>query len=475
MTITGPNRGDGHAVVLGASWAGLLAARVLSNHFERVTLVERDELSNGPTTRRGVPQGRHAHALLARGRQIIEELFPDITIALVKAGASLVDAAEDGVWYHFGGFKRRFRSGIVGPSMSRPLLESLIRARVVQLPNVRLLPGWMGCGLASDGDPARVTGVHLCRSDHRTTIATESADLVVDATGRGSQAPAWLEGLGYRRPAEGNVVVNVGYSSRIYRRRPGDLPEGKLLVILPTPPEGKRMGAMFPIEGDRWLVSLGGWLGDHPPADEAGFLEFARSLETPVLYRALGRLEPVSDFSIHRLPTQRRRRFERMSRLPGGFVATGDAICSFNPLYGQGMTVSAIEATELDRSVREGRPEDLPKRFYRRAARSVDVAWQLATSEDARYPEIAGHGRLRTRLRNGYTARLHRAVTRDREVSAAFLRVMNMLEPPVALLRPRVALRVLRLGGRERGRDRSGSWVGGRRSGSWRPEPSLGG
>ena len=442
--------GGTHAVVIGGSMAGLLTACVLSDHVERVTLVERDRLPDGAESRRGVPQGRHAHGLLARGERILSRLFPGLTPALHDAGATLVDMGADMRWHHFGGYKVQFPSGIVGPVCSRPLLEAEVRRRVLALPNVSALQGHETVGLVANEDRTRVTGVRVRGPAGGRGERRLAADLVVDATGRGSRAPAWLETLGYRAPAESEVKIGVGYTSRIYRRTPGDTIGAKMVFISPTPPSEKRIGVLFPIEGERWLLTLGGWLGDHPPADEAGFLAFARSLPAPDIGRIVARAEPLGDFAVHKLPSNLRRHYEQLDRVPEGYLVTGDAVCSFNPVYGQGMTVAALEAEALDACLRERsrgpHAPDLPRRFFRRAARVVDVPWTLAVGEDFRYPQVTGPKPPATDLMNWYIGHVHRATLRDPVVYRAFLEAMAMLRPPTILFHPRIIARALRAG-----------------------------
>lgn len=435
-----------HAIVMGGSMAGLLAARILSDHFDRVTLIERDCFPEGAENRKGVPQGRHAHGLLAKGREIISRLFPDLIPAMTAGGASLLDIAADARWYHFGGFKVRFQSGFIGPFMSRPFLEWHVRQRVLALKNLSYIDECDVIALVATGDNSRITGVRITPRAEDAGPATLTADLVVDATGRGSQSPRWLEMLGYGRPEEEIIKVNAGYTSRIYKRRPGDLRDAKAVFILPTPPGEKRMGALFPIEGNRWLVSLGGWLGDHAPADEQGYLEFARSLPAPDIYNVIKQAEPLTDFAIHKFPGNLRRRYEKMAHFPEGYVVTGDAMCSFNPIYGQGMTVSALEAEALDTCLKERRGDlrDLPRRFFKRAAKVVDVAWLLAAGEDFRYPEAEGVRPPGVNLINWYISKVHRLVTRDPEIYRAFLKVMNMTHPPTLMFDPRMVLRVIK-------------------------------
>src|SRR5260221_9525061 len=258
-----------HAIILGASMAGLLTARVLSDHFERVTLVERDHLPEDADNRKGVPQGRHGHGVLARGLRIMEQLFPGLTAGLVAGGATPGDIARDVCWYQFGGYKLRANVGLPGILLTRPFLEAHIRQRVLGLPNVTAIQEADVQGLLPSDDRGRVLGVALQRRGGPPEQLL--ADLTVDATGRGAQSPKWLEALGYARPTETVVKVNVGYASRFYQRQPGDTKDALGYIIATTPPQGKRYGGMFAVEGQRWIVTLIGFLGDHAPADEAGF------------------------------------------------------------------------------------------------------------------------------------------------------------------------------------------------------------
>ncbi len=330
--------------------------------------------------------------------------------------------------------------------MSRPLLEDGVRRRVRALPNVRITAGCDVTRLLATADRARVTGVTLRRRAAGAEEEVVPADLVVDAGGRGSRAPAWLEGLGYDRPAEEKIVIDLAYTTRVYRRRPGDLPGAKFAIAQPAPPHQTRTGVLLPLEGDRWIATLGGWLGDHAPTDEAGFLAFARSLPAPDLYAVIRRAEPLGEAVVHKFPANLRRRYERLARVPAGYLALGDALCSFNPVYGQGMTSGALQAAALGACLREGRAEGagLPRRFYRRAAKVIDTPWQMAAGADFAYPAVTGHKPVGTDLVNRYFGLVLRAAVADPAVCRTLVEVTNLLAPPRALFAPRVVWRVAR-------------------------------
>lgn len=424
-----------HAALVGGSMAGLLCARVLSDHFHRVTILERDRFPTGPDNRRGVPQGRHAHGLLASGGQVIEQLFPGISSELVAAGAIAGDPVRDARWFIEGACLDRSPSGLKGLVMSRPLLEAAVRKRVLALPNVAARENVTVDGLAKSPDHARVAGVHI--GDE-----TLHADLVVDCSGRGSHSPRWLESLGYAQPVEDRVEISVAYTTRSFRRHPLHL-NGDVAVVVPATPEGKRGGVLLAQEGDRWTLTLIGYFGQVAPSELDGFIEYARSLPTPCIYEAIRDAEPLGEPASSRYPASTRRRYERLDRFPEGFLVFGDAICSFNPIYGQGMSVSALEAEQLAAVLARKSPGTLAKQFFRQAAKVIDIPWGITVGSDLRMKETVGPRTPAVKFINWYMSKLHRAAHRDPVASLAFHRVGNLLAPPPTVLHPRLAARVL--------------------------------
>jgi 2-polyprenyl-6-methoxyphenol hydroxylase-like FAD-dependent oxidoreductase len=432
-----------HAIVVGASIGGLLAARVLAETFAAVTVVERDDLAvDAGSPRRGVPQGRHAHGLLARGREVLEEFFPGLSDELIGLGVPVRDLQAGFRWVNDGRLLRRAPSGLLGLGVSRPLLESRIRARVRGLPTVSLLDGTDATGLAAGADGRRVTGLRVLQRGAGTAERVVEADLVVDATGRGSRSPRWLEALGHQAPPVEQVHIGLAYASRSYRRAP-DGPDG---TAIGATADRARGGVMIAQEGDRWIVSFGGFLGDAPPLDHDGYTAYAATLPSPFIHEVIRDAEPLSDAVRFRFPASTRRRYERLRRFPDGYLVFGDALSSFDPVYGQGMSVAALEALEL-RDALAGGDRGLAGRFFRAAASVIDGPWDIAVGGDLRFPGVQGRRTPRVRMVNAYLRRLHVAAEHDPEVGRAFLRVVNLVDRPERLLAPAVAARVLR-GGR---------------------------
>jgi 2-polyprenyl-6-methoxyphenol hydroxylase-like FAD-dependent oxidoreductase len=462
-----------HAIVIGGSITGLLTARVLSHHFEQVTLIERDPLLDRPEPRRGQPQTRHLHGLLTSGKQILERYFPDLIESLVAGGAVSVDMSQVTRWYILGDYRLQYPSGMMGILASRPFLEWQIRQRVTALANVTVLDRSRVESLIASADRSQIIGVKIRqhsieqRSIEQRSIEqpqndlepnsiepspparaaqkTLMADLVIDASGRNSPAPGWLAGLGYAKPPETVVTVGLGYATRIYRRRPHDLVGALSLITSPDLPHHQRGGIAFPIEGDRWIVTLAGWVNDQPPLDEAGFLAFAQSLPVPDIYHLIAQAEPLSEVIGYQFPASLRRHYERLNAFPAGYLVMGDAICSFDPIYGQGMSSAALQAALLDDLLHQSiAPTQLPRLFFRQAAKIIDTPWQLTISEDFRIPTTQGKKPLGTDLINAYGSLVQQATHHDPIVYGAFLQVMNLLAPPSRLFHPKIIWRVLK-------------------------------
>jgi pimeloyl-ACP methyl ester carboxylesterase/2-polyprenyl-6-methoxyphenol hydroxylase-like FAD-dependent oxidoreductase len=430
-----------HAVVIGASMAGLLAARALTDAYDRVTVVDRDALPDGLEGRKAVPQGRHAHALLPHGRACLDELLPGFSAELIAGGAVTAAALEETRFVLGGHPLARAATGNRSLLAGRPFIEGHVRRRVRALPGVELIDRCDALGLTATADRARVTGVRILRRADGSAEETLAADLVVAATGRAARVPAWLDELGYPAPAEERLAVDVTYATRHLRLPAGALGGDKLVLIGAVPGRPRQL-FLFAQEGGRWILSVGGYGPAHrPPADPAGHAAFVASVAPPDVLAAIEAAEPLDDIVTHRFAASVRRRYDRLRRFPRGLLVCGDAVCSFNPTYGQGMTVAAAEARALRDCLARGE-QGLARRFHAAAAGPIDHAWELSTGADFALPEVEGRRSPRVRLINAYMSRLRATAEHDAAVAHALIAVIGMLEPPPSVLRPAIARRV---------------------------------
>jgi 2-polyprenyl-6-methoxyphenol hydroxylase-like FAD-dependent oxidoreductase len=440
------------AIVLGASIAGLQAARVLGERFDEVWLVERDLLPSGAAPRRGTPQALQPHGLLAKGREVLEELFPGFTATLMAQGALSGDVGER-VGFIANG--QRLASQPVGHlalAASRLAIEAELRRRVLARPGVRVFAGVDV--LAPVFDPARgaVTGVRVARrhdgepeAEHREEIF--NADLVMDCTGRASRSPSWLQRWGYDAPAEHRVPIGLCYISAYFERDAAAEPAQAAQIATATP-ERPWPAVLIAQEPDasgqaRWVLGVGGYRGDHPEPSFAGLQARARQVGSPEMAALAEHGRRSSEIQRYVFAHSQRRHYEDLKRFPARYLVMGDAIASFNPVYGQGMTVAACQALAL-REALDGGLNKLHRRFFRACARIVETPWQLAVGGDLALPTVPGPRSLSVRCINAYVAKLYRAAVHDAGVAGAFLRVVHMLDRPTALFAPRIVWRVLR-------------------------------
>lgn len=441
-TGTAP-RGPRRAVVLGASFAGLLAARVLHEHVDEVLLLERHALPMDLGPRETMPHTHHTHALLARGRQVIEQLFPGIGDEWMAAGGRLGDVGTDALFY---AGRRRFAQAPADAQaicLGRSAIEGVLRWRVRALPRITLVSGVEATGLLGAADRSAVTGLHWrLRDEPAGDRRTLRADLVVDASGRGSKLPKWLVELGHDAPREEQVHCQIRYATAYLQREPQHAP-GLEAVICAATPDHPRPSVLLSQEGGRWVVTQGGYGDDAPPLDREGFIRRAQEAAPPELAAVVRDAQFLCEPFGYRFPHSQRRRYERSS-LPAGVLAIGDSICSFNPVFGQGMSVAACEALALQQALQAGAAIDrgLARRYFRAAARSIDIAWQTAVGADLAIPSVQGERPLPVRLINAYVAKVFDAAQTDPAVAVAFQRVSHLLEAPPTLMRPAMLARV---------------------------------
>jgi 2-polyprenyl-6-methoxyphenol hydroxylase-like FAD-dependent oxidoreductase len=444
----------GHAVVAGGSMAGLLVASVLAKHFTQVTVVERDLLPvEAGAHRRGVQQSKHVHALLAAGLQAMEKLMPGLTASLTAEGGVTINGDE--VPLILDGHRAQpTQIGVPLLLAGRSLIESRVRDWVRGISNVSLQEGQEVGGVILNDANDRITGVRVAPADDPSGQTVLEADLVVDATGRGARSAAWFRDAGLALPEEDETTIRIVYATRRFRRRGGELGGDKGILITPTV-DNLRGGVMHAQENGTWLVTLFGYLGEESPLELGGFKEFAGALATQDIYDALATAEPVDEAALIRYPASRRRHYETLEGLPEGYLTVGDSLCSFNPIYGQGITVAALESEILDVVLRErdGRPlvegSGLARDFYGHVTPLLDLAWATSVGSDLRYPEVEGDRTPEVTQANAFMSQVYLAASRDVEVSRSLTRVINLLDGPDVLGDPSFVERVQRAASQE--------------------------
>jgi 2-polyprenyl-6-methoxyphenol hydroxylase-like FAD-dependent oxidoreductase len=435
------------AVVVGAGMGGLTAARTLADHFERVLVLEGDALPADPIDRHGVPQGRHVHALLAGGQRALAELFPGFEDGLVRAGAVRFRVGLDVRVERpgFDPFPQR-DLGFDAYAMSRPLVELAVRRRVQEQASIELRPGCRVQELALRHDGAAVTGVRF--NGPQGTTETVDADLVIDASGRGMPTLDALAALGRVPPDETTIGVDLAYSSAVFAI-PDDAPgDWKGAFCIPGPGRGSRGSLLLPLEGHRWIITVGGRHGDIPPGDEAGFMEYAKGLRTPTTYNAIQHAKRLGEIARFRFPESVFRHYESLENFPRGVLPIGDAICRFNPVYGQGMSVAAQEAQALGRLLtalaRERDPlVGMPPQYFAEVARLVDTPWAAAAVPDFVHPDTRGERPADFEQTLKFGAALGKLAARDPAVHRLTAEVQHLLKPRSVYRDPELVQRVL--------------------------------
>ncbi|GAA2823513.1 FAD-dependent monooxygenase [Kitasatospora sp. CM 4170] len=444
----GKKYASGRAVVIGGGYAGLVAARALADHFGEVVLVERDHVDADTGVHPSAPQGYHAHAMLARGGELLEQLFPGLRSELEADGAPVFDYGLGIDFLLPGGFAPRRRTGVMIQSFTRDELERRIRRRVLDLPEVRSMPGTRCEGLLRDAS-GRVRGVRYAAAG--ADPEELSADLVVDASGRTSKVEEWLRADGVAVPPKRVVKAKVTYTSMNFDRPADRSADYQIAYQMLFAPEVRQAGVLLAVERGRWTCSLFAY-DDEPPTDDSGYLAFAKGLRNPHLAEQIEQRtvqEPTHRYT--NLDNQWRQ-YHAVKEWPERLVALGDAVCVFNPVYGQGLTVAAMGADLLGRMLADRGPEQgldgLARAYQRRLARLVLPPWTLSTNSDLMWSP--GGQPLAARIAHWYNERLLRVAVRDAGVWARFVRVVNMVGSPALLFHPAVALKVLTAPARRR-------------------------
>ena len=424
------------AVVIGGSIAGLLAARVLSDHFKEVIMIEKDSYLDNDDVRNGTPQANHIHTLLVRGKEILLEFFPELEKNLLEKGANRIDFLNDVRYRLPSGWAPKFNSGIVSFACTRTLLENTIRHQVQKNSKIRIEQG------------KHITSFILEKSNRISLKIKEGeeiqGDLIVDCTGRNTKTPEWLEAIGFPKPRETKIDSFVRYSTRRYIPPKKDR-KWKMLIILNKPIVNPRIGGIYPIEDGKWLVGLYSIGKNYPPTDEKGFLEFTKHLESSELHDALRDAVPDSEICGYQVRGSRKYHYEEMSRWPENFIVLGDAVSIFNPYYGQGMTAAAMGAKTLDDTLKSGKmKKGTTREFQKRLAKAVSLPWILGTSEDLRWPTTAGkRPDTVTRTVQRYAQKVLLLSPRSNLAAKSFQQMMHMTRSPVAIFHPVILLQLI--------------------------------
>ncbi|ACU76249.1 monooxygenase, FAD-binding [Catenulispora acidiphila DSM 44928] len=439
------------AVVLGGSIAGMLAAVPLSQAYREVILIDRDDLTEPEpdrpagvlTVRRAVPHGWQLQALLAKGQRVLEELFPGMTDELVSFGASRGDFNKNVRWYFDGRKIKQVRSDMIAVGPGRPLLENRIRARISALPNVSFRQHTDILGIVATPDRKRILGARIQSQQPGAEPETLLGDLVLDATGRGSRTPRWLTELGYPEVEEERVKMGLAYSTGNFLIDREDDLLGEDVASVPIGTPNLPRGAVYARMAGYHSITLTGLLGQKPPTDRAGFLAYAESLAIPDIAEVVRRAEFIHDPVPYNFPESRRRRFDKMASLPENYLIMGDAACIFNPIYAQGMTVAAVEATVLRDHLSHGKTPD-PLKFQRDVVkRGTAIAWDVAGAGDFTHRGVTGNKGVKFAVGGWFVQKVTAAAEFDDKLSTAFMRTAGLIAPPTSLMRPDLMARAL--------------------------------
>lgn len=437
-----------HAVVIGGGVGGLLAARVLSDHFEKVTVLERDIYPGKPVSRKTIPQGNHLHILLSKGISIIEKYFPGIIKNLQDAGENYLDASRDIAWFFHGAWRPRNKSDIKFFTIYRPCLDWILHERVIKdCPRVTILEKCVVNNLLTNPEKTSVTGVHYTNVDGKPVNL--NADLVVDSSGRTSQTPQWLVDMGYQPPNEKEIVINVTYTTRIYNRPATFNDDWSLFISYPEYPKNWRAGSISEIRDNQWMVTQAGYFGDHAATDDTSFLEFAKTTPRLEIYNLIKNLKPISETILYKIPRIRRRFYEKLSRFPDGLVVIGDANCVFNPVFGQGISAASLYVEALKTNLEiwsqkhPGELTGLSSAFQKSLPKALDLPWFLTNLIDLSYPQTIAKRPFGVTFFSWFFARTLDAVSRNPRLHKTFLEIMHLEKGVAALINPAFTLPVL--------------------------------
>ena len=431
MTTDSANRK--HAVIIGSGMAGLLAAAAISDAFDEVTIIEKDALPESPRFRRGVAQGAHVHTLLGYGVEAMDKLIPGLMADLYSAGAVKIRRNFD-IWFHDAIGPTPIRDvGILTPSVTRPLLEHVTRQRVLALPNINLRDSTKMLDFEMD-ESGRVSGVRVLSNDSDELI---SADLIVECSGRASNLSSWLPAQGFGEVPSQRLKILMGYTSGFFRMPEEVAENAKACLMLAVPP-GYRAAYLTPVDGDMWLATMYGRGRDTAPSDHEGFIAWSKGLPHPVIHDMLARAEPLSDFKTYKIPFGIWYRYDQMPNFPQRLIPMGEALTSFNPMYGQGMSLAAGQALSLREAITHGLDAQLPARYFEGCHSLNSVGWSVMETRDFEHDCTNGDRPTDLEARWQKAAAIRQLAETDTEVHSLNVRVTHLLKSPSELARPEI-------------------------------------
>ncbi|MEW9668481.1 NAD(P)-binding protein [Ammoniphilus sp. 3BR4] len=440
-----------HAVIIGSGIGGLCAAQVLSRYFEKVTVLEQGARPLGKEPRKQVPQGYHLHVLLKRGEEALEQLFPGIGQAMLGNGSVLINGTRDLKWFHHGVWKKRFEGDLSILLQSRPFLEGHIRNQVEQNPHILIRYQTKALRPIFHASEKVIKGLQV--QEEGSPVPTDlSAELVIDASGYGSRFQTWFIDQGYICPVE-KVTINLRYISQTYQLKPEKKRDWSVLMVYPSPPAEKAGAALSRTERNRYIVTLFDYDQDEDrplPRNAKEFIEMTKKLSQDTIYQELQGSEPLSDIQVYKVPYMIRYRYEKLQNFPKGFLFLGDTLCRFDPVFGQGMSVAAMEALALDQCLQKawkqgrGISSDLASRYFRKISKIIDPVWLMILIEDFRHRHVTGNKPMGLTFLQWYTKRIFQRSSQDTDIYNAFVYVMNLLRPANTLFHPSVIWKALR-------------------------------
>ncbi|MCM3669185.1 FAD-dependent monooxygenase [Mesobacillus maritimus] len=433
------------AIVIGGGVAGKLSARVLADYFEEVMIIEKDHKQDQPQNRSGVPQGLHGHALLKSGEEILEEFFPGIIDELQDSGAVSANFSRDLAWFHHGSWKIRSHSQLMTIQQSRPFLEYHIQKRLQHISNVHSIYGAKPLRLVLDAKKTSIAGIEYQTEEGK--VEEIDANLVIDASGAATFTTQWLKKNGIATPPIDEIQVNLCYASRAYEHLSPEDRDWKGLLVYPNPPHQMRGGGMYQIEANKWMVTLFGYGLDSPPKTDKEFLEHAAILDHPSFFGAIIDGKPASEVNIYRFPKMRRFRYEKMENLPNGLIVIGDALCRIDPVFAQGMSLSALEAKQLEKVLKQATKhqslEAISKKAHQEFQRVLSIPWLIASIEDFRFPHTTGNRFFGLSFLQGYIKRVMLACSDNQIVYEKFMNVLHLKAHPATLFAPKMIKSIL--------------------------------